>query len=42
MCGLLGRVVGEVLPRLEAQEKTTDFESDDARKMIVTFDSPWL
>jgi hypothetical protein len=37
-CGLLGRVVGEVLARLEAQEKTTDFESDDAREMIVTFD----
>jgi hypothetical protein len=35
-------VVGEVLARLEEQEKTTDSEFDDARGMIVTFDSPWL
>jgi hypothetical protein len=35
-------VVGEILARLEEQEKTTDFECDDAREMIVTFDSPWL
>jgi hypothetical protein len=41
-CGLLGMVVGEVLARLEEQEKTTDSEFDDARGMIVTFDSPWL